>query len=61
MHYFKIKANVYSMKKARRLAVVSGDAGIYQTDSFSEPFEVEDYLKKLKIEHSGVTRMQIKK
>ena len=59
MNYFKIKADLFAMKKAKRLLSVS-NTNVYETDSFEEAFQVEEYLKKLKIEHTGVSK-QIKK
>jgi len=59
MNYFKIKADLFAMKKAKRLLSVS-NTNVYETDSFEESFQVEEYLKKLKITHEGVSK-QIKK
>lgn len=59
MNYFKINADIFSMKKAKRLLVVN--TNVYETTSFSESFEVEEYLKKLKIDYKGVSKLQLKK
>lgn len=57
MNYFKIKADIFSMKKAKRLSPINTVSNIYETDRFTEPFEVEDYLKSLNIKHEGVSKM----
>jgi hypothetical protein len=61
MNYFKIKADAYSMKKAKRLSPINNNSNLYETDTFQESYEVEDYLKKLKIVYTGVSKMQLKK
>lgn len=45
------------MKKAKRLSPINTVSNIYETDRFTEPFEVEDYLKSLNIKHDGVSKM----
>lgn len=60
MNYFKIKADTFAMKKAKKLASVNGISNIYETNHYSEPFEIEMYLKSLEIKHQGVSKMNKK-